>query len=112
MLVRGPHIAISIFVSALLLAGCNSPVATSAPSPVTSNAANYTSSQVAAHNTVTDCWITIDSHVYNLTSFIPLHSGGDKIINSCGSDATQFLKTSHKPIDNTIDSYQIGTLSK
>lgn len=52
-------------------------------------AANYTLAQVAGHATAADCWLAINSKVYNVTSFLSLHSGGSAvIIAACGTDAT------------------------
>ena len=52
-------------------------------------AASFTPAQVATHNTVDNCWEIINGKVYDLTSFIPTHSGGQAvIIAQCGKDAT------------------------
>ena len=40
---------------------------------------NYTRDQIAKHNTKSDCWVSIDDKVYDLTEFISLHPGGKGI---------------------------------
>jgi cytochrome b involved in lipid metabolism len=50
-----------------------------------------TKAQVALHNTKDDCWTIIDSTVYDITSYIPRHPGGNNILSACGVDATAFF---------------------
>jgi len=46
--------------------------------------------EVAKHNSAQDCWIVIENRVLDVTAFVNIHPGGaDKIIDYCGSDATQ-----------------------
>lgn len=49
---------------------------------------DYTFAEVASHNSESDCWTVIDNKVYDLTSFIPTHEGGNVITESCGIDST------------------------
>lgn len=51
-----------------------------------------TREQVAGHATKEDCWTIVDKSVYNLTSFIAEHPGGDNILSACGVDATEYFK--------------------
>ena len=48
----------------------------------------FTAAQVAEHSTKTDCWTIIDGSVYNITSYVPRHPGGDDILRACGKDGT------------------------
>lgn len=58
----------------------------------------YNNGEVAKHNSVTDCWVIIESKIYNVTSFIPNHPGGpEKIIRNCGKDATSIFNLKHSP---------------
>jgi L-lactate dehydrogenase (cytochrome) len=36
--------------------------------------------EVAKHTTKKDCWIVLDSHVYDVTHFLSEHPGGAPII--------------------------------
>ncbi len=39
----------------------------------------YTVEEVLQHNTANDCWIIINKRVYNVTSWIPRHPGGEQV---------------------------------
>lgn len=74
----------------------------------------YTLADVAPHNTATNCWVIINNNVYNLTAFIPLHSGGQAaIIAVCGTNGTtSFNSGPHSASTiNSLSSYIIGTLA-
>jgi cytochrome b involved in lipid metabolism len=50
--------------------------------------------EVAKHASPQDCWIIIQSNVYNVTSYLRLHPGGaGRITPYCGRDATQAFAT-------------------
>ncbi|KAF2627205.1 mitochondrial cytochrome-like protein b2 [Macroventuria anomochaeta] len=52
--------------------------------------------EVAKHTKKNDCWIVLDSHVYDVTSFLPEHPGGAPIIlKNAGTDATDEFKKYH-----------------
>ena len=53
--------------------------------------ATYSSKEVSEHKTKSDCWTIIDGDVYDITSYIPRHQGGDNILSACGIDATEFF---------------------
>lgn len=49
----------------------------------------FTMTEVVKHSSESDCWVIINSKVYDLTAYIPMHPGGQgEIINRCGGDAT------------------------
>jgi cytochrome b involved in lipid metabolism len=63
--------------------------------------------------------MAISGNVYDVTSFIPNHQGGDQILLGCGKDATDMFDS--RPNDGTSHSnrarqmllnYQIGVLAK
>ncbi|AKM83385.1 hypothetical protein A2422_04215 [Candidatus Woesebacteria bacterium RIFOXYC1_FULL_31_51] len=51
----------------------------------------YTLNDVSTHSTTNDCWTVIDNGVYDVTKFISQHPGGDKILMSCGINATDLF---------------------
>ena len=60
----------------------------------TSNSSTITSAEVAKHKTPSDCWMSIDSGVYNVTNYVDMHPGGaDIVLMYCGKDATQAYNT-------------------
>ncbi len=54
-------------------------------------AVNHTSDEVAQHDSEQDCWTIIDGQVYDITSYIPRHPGGDEILRACGTDGTSLF---------------------
>lgn len=54
--------------------------------------ASITKKEVAEHKEAASCWTIIEDSVYDITSYIPRHSGGDNILSACGIDATEFFK--------------------
>jgi cytochrome b involved in lipid metabolism len=71
------------------------------PEPVaeTQNSSKITKADVATHNSESDCWTIIDGSVYDITSYIPRHPGGDNILSACGTDGTA-LFNGEKPGQN------------
>ncbi|MCB9810834.1 MAG: SH3 domain-containing protein [Candidatus Nomurabacteria bacterium] len=58
----------------------------------TKTSSGISAATVAKHNSSTDCWMTIDGKVYDVTDYIPYHPGGkSRIINNCGIDATKLF---------------------
>lgn len=46
--------------------------------------------EAAQHNTRDDCWVVIDGKVYDVTSYLDEHPGGDDVIlTATGKDATE-----------------------
>jgi cytochrome b involved in lipid metabolism len=90
--------------------------------PTQTNAAGetpLTSATIAIHNQKADCWVTIDSKVYDVTKFLVKHPGGPTVIKQyCGKDATVAYKSknvsparSHSSQANDmLPLYYIGTL--
>jgi cytochrome b involved in lipid metabolism len=80
---------------------------------------SITLSEIANHNTKTDCWFAIEGNVYNVTDFIASnkHPGKDAILNGCGKDATQMFNnrpdnTTHSPkARDMLHNFLIGVLS-
>lgn len=76
----------------------------------------YTLAEVATHKTASSCWTTINSKVYDLTSWISEHPGGSEaILEICGRDGSAAFNDQHggdgKPT-NILVKYQIAELAK
>ena len=62
--------------------------------PTEGAGAKLTAEEVAKHNNQTDCWFIISGAVYDVTKYVNIHPGGaNRIIESCGTDATQAFMT-------------------
>ena len=42
----------------------------------------YTLEQVQEHNKPNDCWIIVDTHIYDVTEFALSHPGGKQLLYS------------------------------
>lgn len=85
-----------------------------APSATTTSK-TYTLVDVAQHNSASSCWSTINGGVYDLTSWISKHPGGQQaILSLCGTDGSAAFNAQHggqrRPA-NELAGFQIGTLS-
>ncbi len=77
---------------------------TASPTPQPTAPPNPLLVKVAPHNTETDCWMVIDSHIYNVSDYMKLHPGGkDPLVIYCGKDGTTGYHTKDKnpPVDHT-----------
>lgn len=64
--------------------------------PVTSTVQQFTMEEVAQANSATKCWTVVNGDVYDVTSFINKHKGGDKnVLRTCGIDATSIFEGQH-----------------
>lgn len=62
----------------------------------TAGAGGYTAADVAAHNSKSSCWSIINGNVYDLTSWIPKHPGGENaILQLCGTDGSAKFNGQH-----------------
>ena len=75
------------------------PVVTPTPAPVPTptptlapTKSGYTLADVATHNNAASCWMAIRGKVYDVTSFISRHPGGNRILQGCGKDATPLFE--------------------
>ncbi len=69
------------------------PTPTPTPTPVQ---AGITLAQVAQHNSRESCWSAINGNVYDLTSWIPNHPGGEqRILRICGRDGSDDYNGQH-----------------
>ncbi|KAL7168068.1 hypothetical protein ACSBR2_038499 [Camellia fascicularis] len=74
----------------------------------------YTKAEVSLHNKGTDCWIIIKDQVYDVTSYVEEHPGGDAILAHAGDDSTEgFYGPQHATrVFDMIDDFYIGELEK
>ncbi len=77
---------------------------------------SYTMAQVAENNNKNSCWTIINGSVYNITSYIPTHPGGEsEILQICGKDGTiLFSKPSEHAsggAGNVLENFKLGTIS-
>lgn len=88
--------------------------ATTTVSATTTPLKTYTLTEVALHNKSTDCWSVVSKTVYNLTTWIAQHPGGESAIKSmCGIDATVMFNSQHGGQSNPakeLASFKIGVL--
>ncbi|KAI4350796.1 hypothetical protein L6164_005211 [Bauhinia variegata] len=72
----------------------------------------YGKAEVALHNKRTDCWIIIKNKVYDVTSYVEEHPGGDAILTHAGDDSTEgFFGPQHATrVFDMIDDFCIGDL--
>ncbi|MSR85768.1 cytochrome b5 domain-containing protein [Candidatus Woesearchaeota archaeon] len=76
----------------LLLSGCSSSANTNAILEVQT----YTLEEVSLHNSSESCYTAIDGKVYDLTTWIAIHPGGDAaILSLCGIDGSEKFNEKH-----------------
>lgn len=71
---------------------------------------------LAEHSTPDDCWMAIEGHVHDLTSYLPEHpTAGAVIADWCGKEATEGMRTKGYGQDHSptawamLERYRIGT---
>lgn len=78
---------------------------------------SLTADDVAQHDTADDCWTIIGDSVYDITSYISKHPGGNSIVQACGVDGTRAFETKggegpHSPTaEELLKSFRIGSFS-
>jgi predicted heme/steroid binding protein len=89
-------------------------VTSTGSSPAT--AGKYTLSELAEHNTPSDCYIAYQNDVFNITWFIPKHEGGTAITEQCGKVVDEFSKIhpggpfTKRAIQVVLQASKIGTM--
>ncbi|KAJ4831429.1 hypothetical protein Tsubulata_923223 [Turnera subulata] len=71
--------------------------------------------EVSEHNTKDDCWIVIDGKVYDVSSYLDEHPGGDDVILAAtGKDATdEFEDAGHsRSAREQMEGFCIGELDE
>ncbi|XP_022776717.1 cytochrome b5-like isoform X1 [Durio zibethinus] len=73
----------------------------------------YTMEEASQHNTKDDCWVVIDGKVYDVTSYLDEHPGGDDVVLAAtGKDATDdFEDAGHsKSAKELLQTFCVGEL--
>ncbi|XP_077057906.1 cytochrome b5 type B [Siphateles boraxobius] len=73
----------------------------------------YTTEEVQAHNMIKDTWLIIHDKVYDITSFMEEHPGGEEVLlEQAGSDATESFEDVGHSTDarEMLRQYYIGEL--
>ena len=77
-------------------------------------ATGLTMAQVTQHNSRSSCWAAINGNVYDLTSWIPNHPGGEAaILQLCGTDGSAKFNGQHGSdprAKSVLAGFKIGTL--
>lgn len=58
-----------------------------------SSTQTFTAAEVAQHSSEDDCWTIINESVYDITSYVPRHPGGDEILRACGTNGTSLFES-------------------
>ncbi len=89
----------------------NTPVTGTPPS-----GSGMTLSVIANHSTRTDCWSAINGNVYDLTSWVPKHPGGEgAILKLCGTDGSASFNRKHGGAatqEKILAGFKIGALAQ
>jgi cytochrome b involved in lipid metabolism len=92
----------------------NNPQTRQVPTPIS---ITLTSTEVANHNTPSDCWMIISGNVYNFTAYVSQHPGGYAMAPYCGKDGTIAFQNkggqgTHSNYANSLmTSYLLGPLN-
>lgn len=73
----------------------------------------YTLQEASSHNTKDDCWVVIDGKIYDVTTYLDEHPGGDDVVLAVtGKDATdEFEDAGHsKTARELMENFFIGEL--
>lgn len=68
--------------------------------------------ELSKHRKKTDCWISYNNKVYNISSYISRHPGGKIIMQAAGADAKALIEKYHPWVSvlSVIRNMEIGTL--
>jgi cytochrome b involved in lipid metabolism len=75
-------------------------------SNISNNRESLTIEEVATHATADDCWTIIDDKVYDITSYISSHPGGNDILAACGKDGSTLFNQRKDQAGNSVGSGQ------
>ncbi|KAJ8899257.1 hypothetical protein K2173_017289 [Erythroxylum novogranatense] len=73
----------------------------------------FTLAEVSEHNHHKDCWLVIEGKVYDVTSYLADHPGGDQVmLSATGKDATDdFEDVGHSTsARTTMEGFYVGNI--
>ncbi len=86
------------------------------PANTTADKTTYTLADIAKHSNQSDCWFAINGKVLDVTTFIPMHPGGNVIVDGCGKDASDYFNGVNAHMEPVVESlkskFTIGSLVK
>jgi cytochrome b involved in lipid metabolism len=93
------------------------PTTTSSASPKSTSptgTVTLSNAEIRTHNSKSDCWSIVNGNVYNLTSYVSSHPGGQSVIaNICGKDGSSAFTNQHnsqsKP-NNVLSGFLLGAV--
>jgi len=110
-----PNTSIKANTTSTVTGSTNNTNNSSTSSNTNTNSNPYTVNTVATHNSLSSCWSIVSGKVYNLTSYINKHPGGqEQILAICGKDGTSLFEGQHggnMKIENILSSFYLGNLS-
>lgn len=78
------------------------------------NETELTMTLVESHNSKDSCYTVVDEKVYDITTYIPLHPGGERdIMKICGRDGSSLFNREHggqQEPEEMLASFYIGDL--
>lgn len=81
-----------------------------------STAVSYALAEVLTHKDASSCWTAINGNVYDLTSWVSKHPGGQEaILGICGKDGSIAFNGQHGETKKQADilaTFKIGSLSQ
>lgn len=88
------------------------PRGTTTPAP---SAKTFTMAEIALHNDSSSCYTAVSGKVYDLTSWISQHPGGERnILKICGKDGTEDFSEEHGAdprAKSALSGFLIGSVS-
>ena len=80
-----------------------------------SGASGYTAADIALHASAASCWTSINGSVYDLTTWVGQHPGGEgAILSLCGTDGTAAFENMHgrdPRAQSMLATFKIGALA-
>lgn len=97
-------------------APAESPASTNGAAGAPAASSGITAGTVASHNSRASCWSSINGSVYDLTSWIPKHPGGEQaILGLCGTDGSAKFNRKHggdASKEKILFGFKVGVLAQ